>query len=193
MTLIMWAIYPNEGVEIYTDTLVSTEGGEAVGETQKYIVTATKVAIAGTGGADTIEAWQAANTGSLASLDELVADAELQLPPLHDSCYPTSAISSTVFHFGWSNVHRQFVGAVQSSKNQFAPTFRLRPGLGIRPDTRSPFAPDGDAGFLALARQIQLEQNLRSNSDPDRVPIGGRLMMIDITTGGVLERSLGPI
>ena len=194
MTLIMWATYPTEGIEVYMDTLVTISSGGVSGEAEKYLVAPGGVVVAGTGAADCFEAWmdalQHASVSGFDDLNELASDV---LAGIHAQTFGSDSILATIFHFGWSDALGSFAATIYSSRNGFTPELRIRNGLTVRPETSLLVAPQSDADYLALARRVAREQQQRPVGDPDRVAIGGRLVMLDITRTGVDGRILGSI
>ncbi|MFZ2050522.1 MAG: hypothetical protein WB698_15540 [Solirubrobacteraceae bacterium] len=180
MSLLLFQLSP-ESVIVATDTLATRVDGRPFLLVSKCMVLphlGSVIAFTGTAGIG--QRWAAAIHANLLCrdfdmLDQHTPDSlRLIATEMEDEQGPISG-SSTVYHFGYSEMDEQYVGFAYRSEKDFA-SERLPCGFGIKPPPTA-LPTDNPAtieAMVELADQIRGEQNALPLVD--RLHIGGELV-----------------
>lgn len=174
------------GVMVITDTLATTPAGEPYLLVSKAgIVPHLGVVIAGTGVAQLADRWRNVVLSELlcrdiATLDRHAPEALRRLWAALGLEYPeASGVDATVYHFGFSPQHEQYVGYAYRSTSKFG-SEALPDAFGKKPEPLEPLqeAPSTLEGWIDLAERLRAEQ--ASVPLPRRIHIGGELILTSL-------------
>ncbi|MCA1842487.1 MAG: hypothetical protein LC792_04720 [Actinobacteria bacterium] len=188
MSLFM-ALHGTESVLVVTDTrATTTEGDPYLYVTKCRIVPHLDMVLAGTGIAQLPDLWHARVMDSMLcrDIDMLDRHAPAALRSLWREELGLTAPEqgrATIYHFGFSELRREYVGYAYRSTDDFA-SEALQPGFRVKPEADE--MPDDIPGTLkemvALARRIRADQDRRPAAD--RVYVGGELVLTALQNGG---------
>src|SRR5947209_11772077 len=174
-------------IAIYTDTLATTLEGEPLAFCDKtFVVPHLNMVFATTGVLQLALLWYDCLNGpifaeNIDNLDKHTPKALRRIWQSLNNHYDTPAPSTgTIYHFGWSDKHDQFVRYIYRSENNFDSELHTEPGMGIKPrpiDENNFQLPSEAVSDIVVASKILREQYLVQPRDK-RIYIGGMLNAI---------------
>jgi hypothetical protein len=184
VSLLIFQHYETQ-VAVYTDTLATSPDGKALAFCDKsFLVPHIGIVMATTGILQLAEIWYSRLNGpifadDIDALDEYVTK-NLQI--IWDCLKKHSGggieITGTIYHFGWSAKHQQYVRYIYRSDKNFASEHYKEKGIGVKPipNDKDAQLPEGIEGVTEFAEQIRMEQLAKPHNQ--RLYIGGELNMI---------------
>lgn len=189
MSLLMFN-HDHESVLIVTDTLTTTVDGDAfMFQSKAWALPHLNMAMAATGLGNLGAAWNEFLRSSAVVQDMRMIDlfAPEQLRRLwltfQEEVPDDSAVTATIYHFGFENGSNRAIRYVYRSTNDFESERIEEPGFGVKPtsDGFKPKPPESLDDILTLALKIRAEQDARPRSK--RIFIGGELHMMLVENG----------
>jgi hypothetical protein len=183
MTALVFALQPDQ-VCIAMDTLViGADDKMPLSFQRKFLpVPESDLVVAGTGHAGFINGWfqhvQAQLLG--VSIDHLNSEAPRLFRASVSAEGGLSGLTATIYHFGYSDRERQYVGYAYRSEHSFR-SDRLQYALGFKPVV--PVTPTDEIRFPDFLIDIVLEQQRQDYLSPlcKRVGIGGEIEFIQMS------------
>lgn len=192
MTALVYTLQPDQ-ICLAMDTLVvDAEDKTALCYQTKFsILPHLNLVIAGTGLASLVSGWfHCANGNLLATgiedLNSLAPDlfrnAEKEIPG-------NNLTSSTIYHFGYSQLDNRYVGYALRSTNNWNPE-RLPDALGFKPVIQ--ITPTDDIRFPDFLIDIIKEQRRQDQLLPlaDQVGIGGEIQFVNLENGKIMASTV---
>jgi hypothetical protein len=196
MSLLMFTLAP-EGALVMTDTLATTPAGDPhLLVTKCGIVPHLNLVMAGTGVAQLTERWRNTVYSHMLcrDIDMLNVHAPAALRDIWMNAkdeFPDAVIdpSATVYHLGFSEPRREYVGYAYRSTNGFTPE-EMGPGFRVKPQPQTPLTepPAEIDEWINLAQRLREEQSAFPKET--RVHIGGDLVFIVLQQGAILVRKV---
>ena len=180
MTALVFALQP-EQVYLAMDTLVVGADDRLPLSFQRkfYSLPDSELVVAGTGLANFINGWLAylSALACVGDIDELNKIAPCVLKASADAAGGLDAITTTIYHFGYSKSDAQYVGYAYRSTKQFQ-SERLPYALGLKPYV--PVAPTDDIEFPKFLIDIVVRQQIADRSLPvqQQLGIGGEIEFV---------------
>lgn len=191
MTLLIFDQWEN-GVDIYTDTLVVTPDHEPIGHSTKvWTVPHLRVAIAVTGTADIGQHWaqRVAWTPEATDIVELDAQATRNLNEIHAGLASVAGDigTATVYMFGFpQGSDKLFRYIYRSVRGYQSEPSEPGPAFAIKPEGATPveIAPNTAEGIIEIAARIRDDH--AQGRVAERLPIGGQLMRTRVLPRGLI-------
>jgi len=187
MTALVFALQPDQ-VCIAMDTLVVDANDKMPLCFQRKFAVFPQVnlVVAGTGLANLIYAWFSVlqSLPEQRAIDQINETAPFVLSSLANSCPGTDVTTTTLYHFGYSDRERQYVGYAYRSEQQFRAD-RLQYALGYKPVV--PVTPTDDIRFPGFLVDIVLEQQRQDQllSVSEKVGVGGEIEFVVMSGGAI--------
>lgn len=183
MSLLIYQHYENQ-VSVYTDTLATSLDGQALAFCDKsFLIPHMRVVMAVTGILQVAEVWLRRLNGPILAedidaLDQFATKSLQSIWKGLEEHYSSSIENTaTVYHFGWSEQHKQYVRYIYRSEQNFATEVHTEPGIGVKPSRAMPAqsCPEGLDGIKEYAEALR---KLHLELPPEkRIYIGGELHM----------------
>lgn len=181
MSLLMFSHQP-DGIVVITDTLATApDGTPSFFKTKAFPIPHLRMVVAMTGLANLGEKLiDSLYTSMLArDIDMAAQHTPAILAALSDELtvqFGPFPGTSTIYYFGYSQRHNQYVRYVFRSADGFEPEFWKEPGFGVKPHPDGSFeSPETFPEMIALAERIRTEQ--AACPIGTRVHIGGHLVL----------------
>jgi len=181
MSLLMF-LHDPDGIVVVTDTLAtSPDGTPSFLKTKAFPIPHLQMVVAMTGLANLGEKLiDRLYTSMLArDIDMAAQHTPGILAALTDDLaaqFGPFVGTSTIYYFGYSRQHGQYVRYVFRSADSFRPEFYTEAGFGVKPHPNGPFEPPATfPEMVALAERIRAEQ--ATVPLDSRIHIGGQLIL----------------
>lgn len=183
MSLLIYQHYETQ-VAVYTDTLATSLDARALAFCDKsFVIPHMGVVIATTGILQLAEVWLRRLNGPILveNIDELDKFATKSLQSiwkgLEEHYGSRLENTGTIYHFGWSEKHKQYVRYIYRSAQNFVTEFHTDTGRGAKPASaklaqQCPEGADGIKEYAEALRKGQLGLPRKN-----RIYIGGELHM----------------
>lgn len=194
MTLLIFDQW-EEGVDIYTDTLVTTEDHEPSGHAMKvWTLPHIRMAMVVTGTAELGELWSQQIRTSYGLRD--IIDVDLNAPHAlnsihaHLSEHLGDIKTSTVYHFGFPNGSDKLVRyTYRSTKHYQSEPSAPGHAYAFKPQPAAPLH-RAQSDDEVIEHALRIRDDHASGASAERIPIGGQLMRTRLTPEGIAVGSV---
>jgi hypothetical protein len=194
MSLLIFS-HQKESISVITDTLATDiEGNPYLLVTKSYIIPHLDMVISNTGLAAIGQEWAGRVFSRMLcrNIDMLAEFAPSCLQEIHADItkqFNCGDLESTIYHFGYSERHGQYVRYVFRSKSKYKTELNTEPGFGIKPIPEGAYdVPETQAKLIALAERVREEQRQRPLSE--QIHIGGELNIVTMANKRIISSKL---
>lgn len=192
MTLLSFFQF-DEGFEVLTDTLATTTDNVPYQFVDKvFLYPSRRMAMAGTGSADLVNAWDRTLRENVLALDlqqiDRFATGAIQnlWAELREHLDFSERMTATIYHFGLISGTDRALRAIYRSKNEFASEVHDDRVFAIKPEPTTPRLPNDEAEWIELAGEVRSQQ--ASLPVEAAITIGGELVLTTIGPEGLTQR-----